>query len=224
MWANAAEIIKHHAQGAAGWPADKVAQFNRFLDKLYVEAEKAKGRTDSNWGASAGLAMISVGVFQDNRARYDAGVEVIKTAMPRLILSGSGRLTELEGRQDCHHPQYTLSAFVEAAETVYNQGSPELYEVKYKNDVRPRLSMGLQYMARTVLTGEGFDCSHTKLSTYSELAVRYYQGQNLQLPDLFLAAGVRPLRFLKEFPIWGHVTHGNDRTSADLAKQPAATA
>jgi hypothetical protein len=39
------------------------------LDYLYVESAKSATR-NNNWGASAALAMISIGAYQENRGRF----------------------------------------------------------------------------------------------------------------------------------------------------------
>lgn len=210
VWANAAEILRLNSDEGT-WSTARQAQFSAFLDKLYEHAEKASNRVNpSNWVASAGLAMMSVGVFQNDGKRYEAGKQVMVGMLPVLIKQGDGEVLELA--RDCWHPQYTLTAFVEAAEIALNQGDAALYEAVFDGDEQPRLAKGLEYMTRASLIGDQkYNCTSHPLRGYVEIAARYYQGRGLPLPNLYQGAQQRrPFGYWPQFPIWGTASHGYD--------------
>lgn len=209
MWANAAEIIRSHDGGAGAWPAAGQAQFDTFLDELAVLAEQAY--RENNWGASSGLALMSVGAYQDDSVRYEEGKDRILELIPFLIRP-TGEVFELAAR-DCWHPQYSLAAITQAAEIARNQGDTSIYEFTVSGDTRPRLASGLEYMSRSIVLGEGVrDCRAYDLRGYGEIGARYYVAENgLALPMLVQAmTAARPDVYWAVFTSWATATHGSD--------------
>lgn len=176
MWLNAAEIIRYHNSGSAGWASADITKFNNnFVNVLYNRAKRTLDESTSgggnkytsNWAASAALSAMSVGVFQNNVTIYNLGLFHIKRLMPLLILEDGnysittdeggvvngfqrdGTVREMISREDCGHPQYTLRAFVQAATIAANQGDYSLLLMTNSTaqGSRPLLLRGLEYMS-----------------------------------------------------------------------------
>lgn len=210
VWASAAEILRHHDGGAAGWPQASQDRFNGYLNKLYGYANQASARTN-NWGVSGALAMMATGVYQDDANRYNAGLNRIKQLIPGIVYS-SGEVQELAAR-DCHHPQYSLAGIAQAAEMATIQGDTSVWLLKVGNEPQPRFSRGLEYMAKSILYGEGVrDCRSNGLYPgYSEIAVNGYMNRGTPIPNFQNATKRgRPDGNAAEFIGWSAATHGRD--------------
>ena len=211
MWANTAEIIRHYNNGEAQWPKADIDAFSGFIDKLYAEAVKANSR-DSNWGASASLAMMTAGVFQNNTSRYSAGLARIKEILQATVYS-SGEIFELAAR-DCIHPQYTLSGLTQAAEmAVIQSGDTSVWQWTGPGEASPRLAKGLEYMANAIATGSGVrDCRGQSLAAgYMDIAVNGYMNLGVAIPSFQQQAKARrPDRGSNQFLGWTTATFGRD--------------
>lgn len=207
MWANAAEIIRDYDGGAAAWPTAMEDRFDGFLDDLAVLAEPAY--RENNWGASSGLALMAVGAYQDDSARYEEGKRRILDLLP-IVIYHTGQVFELE--RDCWHPQYTLAAFTQAAEIARNQGDTSIFDFAVSGDPKPRLALGLEYMARSIVLGEGArDCRDYDLRGYGEIAARWYVADGVAVPTLEQAVkAARPDIYWATFTSWATATHGSD--------------
>ncbi|BAV99956.1 alginate lyase family protein [Lysobacter enzymogenes] len=210
VWASAAEILRHHDGGAAGWPQASQDRFNSYLNRLYGYANQASARTN-NWGVSGALATMATGVYQDDANRYNAGLNRMKQLIP-LIVYSSGEVQELAAR-DCHHPQYSLAGIAQAAEMATIQGDTSVWLFKVGNEAQPRFSRGLEYMAKSILYGEGVrDCRSNGLYPgYSEIAVNGYMNRGTPIAN-FQNATKRgqPDGNAAEFIGWSAATHGRD--------------
>lgn len=210
VWASAAEILRHHDGGAAGWPQASQDRFNGYLNRLYGYANQASARTN-NWGVSGALATMATGVYQDDANRYNAGLNRMKQLIP-LIVYSSGEVQELAAR-DCHHPQYSLAGIAQAAEMATIQGDTSVWLLKVGNEAQPRFSRGLEYMAKSILYGEGVrDCRSNGLYPgYSEIAVNGYMNRGTPIPNFQNATKRgRPDGNAAEFIGWSAATHGRD--------------
>lgn len=210
VWASAAEILRHHDGGAAGWPQASQDRFNGYINKLYGYANQASSRTN-NWGVSGALAMMAAGVYQDDANSYNAGLNRIKQLLPGIVYS-SGEVQELAAR-DCHHPQYSLAAIAQAAEMATIQGDTSIWLLKVGNEAQPRFSRGLEYMAKSILYGEGVrDCRSNGLYPgYSEIATNGYMNRGTPIPNFQNATKRgRPDGNAAEFIGWSAATHGRD--------------
>lgn len=180
IWANGAEIMQHYDNGAAGWKSESVAAFGQFIERLYAERRGIAG-DPSNRGVSAALSMMAAGVFRDDRARYQEGRRRIRGFLPTVILP-NGEIRELRSR-DCHHPQYSLTGFVQAAEIANNQGDESIW---MESDGRglPLLGRGLEYIATALVDGtEARDCRGKKLLPgYASLAIIQARRAGLSIP------------------------------------------
>lgn len=210
VWVSAAEILRHHDGGAAAWPQASQDRFNAYLNKLYGYANQASARTN-NWGVSGALAMMATGVYQDDANRYNAGLNRMKQLIP-LIVYASGEVQELAAR-DCHHPQYSLAGIAQAAEMATIQGDTSVWLLKVGNEAQPRFSRGLEYMAKSILYGEGVrDCRSNGLYPgYSEIAVNGYMNRGTPIANFQNATKRgRPDANAAEFIGWSAATHGRD--------------
>ena len=211
MWVSAAEIIRHYNNGEAQWSQVDIDTFNGFLDRQYAEAVKASSR-DSNWGAAASLAMMSVGVFQNNTSRYAAGLKRIKEILPATVYA-SGEIYELAAR-DCIHPQYTLTGLAQAAEmAVIQSNDTSVWMWTGPGETTPRLAKGLEYMANSLTTGSGVrDCRGQGLSPgYMDIAVNGYMNLGVAIPTFKqLVKDRRPDRGSNQFIGWTTATYGRD--------------
>ncbi len=176
MWTNAAEIIRHYNNGAAGWPQAKVNDFENMLTTIFFplydgfsascdpnktqpaciydnspEFDEVTNRA-GNWETSFALAMISIGVFTDDRAKFDVGRDLWEWVMPRNIWP-SGEIGEVcrgSSPPDCTHPEMSLLGLIEGAEIAWHQGI-DLYSTKVGGQSTPRLAVGMEYVAKLML-------------------------------------------------------------------------
>jgi hypothetical protein len=211
VWISAAEILRHHGGGLAQWSPAEVARFDGFVDRLYNEASQARTRVN-NWAVSAALAMMAAGVYQDDPGRYAQGLTRLIEMIP-LSVDANGEVNELSSR-DCWHPQYNLIGLAQGAEMATIQGDTSVWLHKPRSsDATPRLALGLQYMARSLLYGSGVrDCRGSHLEAgYIDIAVNGYMNRGLPIPNFqALAKAHRPDVGSYEFLGWTTATHGRD--------------
>ena len=211
VWVSAAEIIRHHNNGEAGWSQADIATFNGFVDRQYAQAAQAKVRVN-NWAVSAGLAMMAAGAYQDNQARYAAGLQRVIEMVPLSVFS-SGEVNELKDR-DCTHPQYNLEGLAQAAEMeVIQTGDTSVWMWKGSGETTPRLAKGLEYMAKSLVNGSGVrNCKGEHLEAgYMDIAVNGYMNRGAAIPNFqALAKARRPDAGSMQFLGFTTATHGRD--------------
>jgi Alginate lyase len=211
VWISAAEILRHHGGGLAQWSPAEVARFDGFVDRLYNEASQARTRVN-NWAVSAALAMMAAGVYQDDPGRYAQGLTRLIEMIP-LSVYANGEVNELQSR-DCWHPQYNLIGLAQGAEMATIQGDTSVWLHKPRSsDATPRLALGLEYMARSLLYGSGVrDCRGSHLEAgYIDIAVNGYMNRGLPIPNFqALAKAHRPDVGSYVFLGWTTATHGRD--------------
>lgn len=211
VWVSAAEIIRHHNNGEAGWSQADIATFNGFVDRQYAQAEQARTRVN-NWAVSAGLAMMAAGAYQDNPSRYSAGLQRIIEMIPLSVFS-SGEVNELKDR-DCTHPQYNLEGLAQAAEMeVIQAGDTSVWMWKGSGETTPRLAKGLEYMAKSLANGSGVrNCKGQHLEAgYMDIAVNGYMNRGVAIPNFqALAKARRPDAGSMQFLGFTTATHGRD--------------
>ena len=139
---NAAELIAH---GEAGWGATDRERFGRMLrEALYPVIENFYPAANGNWDASMIQTMMAMGVFLDDRAIYQRGVDYF------LNGKGNGRLINYvkpsgqcqESGRDQHHTLMGLGYLASAAEIARNQGL-DLY-----GEAGNRLAAAFEYCAK----------------------------------------------------------------------------
>ena len=211
VWVSAAEIIRHHNNGEAGWAQADITTFSGFVDRQYTEAAKARTRVN-NWAVSAGLAMMAAGAYQDNPTRYAAGLQRVTEMIPLSVFS-SGEVNELKDR-DCTHPQYNLEGLAQAAEiAVIQAGDTSVWLWKAAGETTPRLAKGLEYMAKSLQSGSGVrNCKGQHLEAgYMDIAVNGYMNRGVAIPNFqALAKARRPDGSSMQFLGFTTATHGRD--------------
>jgi hypothetical protein len=164
VWPGAAEIIRYTYPG---WSAADIAEFQNMLATQYVPSLVGGSCENGNKELSMSEALINIGVFNDDRATFDAGVKMwrgrapayiylstegptpVKPANCDMAIWGNKGLTTpfvdgllQESMRDSQHANMALSAMVNAAETARQQGV-DLYGEQAK-----RIMAALEYQAQ----------------------------------------------------------------------------
>jgi hypothetical protein len=163
VFARAAEIIRYTYDG---WPDEEVARFQNMLRTQYLPFVMHGDNENGNKELSMTEALISMGVFLDDRKVFDLGVRMWRGRTPAYIYlksdgpkpvkppgctaiwSNKDLMPELvdgltqETARDSHHPWLAISSMVNAAETARQQGV-DLYGEQAK-----RITAALEYVAQ----------------------------------------------------------------------------
>ncbi|MFA6544564.1 MAG: alginate lyase family protein [Limisphaerales bacterium] len=140
---SAAELMRHTFPA---WQREDVARFERLLKEIVLPPIRDFAPfANGNWDAACVVAMMSAGVFCDDRALFDRAVTYFRSG------GGNGRLTNYvfneagqcqESGRDQQHTQLGLGLLAEACEIAWNQGV-DLYA-----EADNRLLAGFEYTAR----------------------------------------------------------------------------
>jgi len=139
---NAAELLRHTWDG---WPQRDQAQFESMLRNVFYPVIKNYYPTaNGNWDASMLQTMLAMGVFLDDRAMFDRGIDYYLNGAGngavRNYFKPSGQCQET-GR-DQGHTQMGLDYLACTCEIAWNQGI-DLYSA-FEN----RLLKGFEYTAK----------------------------------------------------------------------------
>ena len=140
-WTNAAEIIR---STYGGWAPADIAQFENMLKTKFVPHIDMYG--DANWGGGCIKTMMAIGIFCNDTALYNSGLNAFNThACTSLskIIASSGQNTE-SGR-DQIHGQINIGHLAEVAQVAYNQGL-DLFAA-----LDNRILTGYEYSAKYML-------------------------------------------------------------------------
>jgi hypothetical protein len=146
---NAAELIR---ATYPGWSQKDIAQFKHLArDVFYPVIKDFSTFANGNWDASAEAAMISIGVFLDDRAMFDRAARYYLAgsgdgSLLHYVINETGQLQET-GR-DQMHSQLGIGLLSCVAEVAWHQGV-DLYGA-YDN----RLLKGFEYTAKYNLGGD----------------------------------------------------------------------
>jgi hypothetical protein len=139
---NAAELLRY---SSAGWAERDVRRLKRMLLEIHYPLIKDfQPRYNGNWDAAMIHSMLSIGVFCDDREKFDRAVDYF------LHGKGKGALTNYvfpagqcqETTRDQTHTQMGLGALAAACEVAWKQGV-DLYGAADN-----RLALGLEYTAK----------------------------------------------------------------------------
>jgi Alginate lyase len=143
-FAAAGEILRHYKPNgnSSGWSASSITKFETFLKLLKTSYIDNVFLTDNrnNWKVSGGYARMAIGIFTNNIADYQAGVNSIIKVFP-YVIEADGTMPEHCDRNDCTHFQFSLTGLTYAAEIGRMQGDNTIYT--YGSN---RLSAGFNYM------------------------------------------------------------------------------
>lgn len=159
---NAAELLRHTWDG---WPEADQARFETMLREIfYPIIQDFYPSANGNWDASMLQTMLAMGVFLDDQAMFDRGVEYYLNGKGngaiRNYIWPSGQCQE-SGR-DQAHTQMGLGFLACTCEIAWNQGI-DLYGA-YDN----RLLKGFEYTAKYNL---GYDVPYEPFRSFEG---RYY--------------------------------------------------
>ncbi len=143
VWISAAEIIRYYDNAKGNWSEEHVKQFDEFVLKLHAFSKKAK--KPNNWGASASLSDVAVGVYLNDYAIFNEGVKSFKHYL-KTLSTEDGALTS-DYLRDTWHPQYTLTAWIQTAEIAWHQGV-DLYGLQFKGEKQSRLKTVLDHFSK----------------------------------------------------------------------------
>jgi hypothetical protein len=228
-WCAAAEIMKHYDKGAAGWAEADIAKFNGMLDILTGYAGYTlDAKKTNNWGTSSVLALLAVGVFQDDTATFNKAARYYDFILPYTV-EATGLL--METCRDCNHAEYNLLGMMAAAEVGWKQGV-DLYGRKPGGQEVPRLLMGMEFHASALLgqpRNVGQSCGARNCSGDDrkasgwEIALNHYRYRaKVQCPQTtaFVTTVNRPDALSEDhFTGWTTLTHGE---LGDIASPLAA--
>ena len=220
----AADILRYYNNGAAGWNTNDIARFDVMLNYLYGQAAQA-ATMENNWGASAALAMLATGVYQEDRARFDAGIQTWRDRMTGInaLVDSYNDDSIYEVCRDTTHPQYTLQVWMQAAEIAWKH-SIDLYGMTLDPTGAPQFARNLEYFGQLFMGVRTNPCDATFNSTYSypgtqnqsgayDIAHNHYinrSGSNMVpvYADVVVNHW-RPGGFDSHFLGWSTLTHGD---------------
>jgi hypothetical protein len=148
--ANAAEILAHGFNGAAGWPAENVARAQKwFKEVLYPCVSTGKMRS-ANWGTSCLAGCMAMAIFCDDRTMFNDSAYAYENGFTNTTDGGAGIAQYIdesgenaESGRDQPHSQGGIAHLMEVAVMAYNQGVPQL--LAYKDH---RIITGFEYTAQ----------------------------------------------------------------------------
>jgi hypothetical protein len=211
QWLNAAEIIRYHRNGAAGWSAADRGAFDKMVAIFKKKADAWAGSVGCcpNQGISVALSRLSIGVYTSDKAYFDAAVKFFTgTMLPRAI-AASGEVIEINRSPggDCSHATYNVEGIFDIAETAWHQGTDV-----YANALLPK---GLEYFAQLLTSGaqttsEGMVTCTTHPDSI-EIAYNHYANR-ARMPSLphtqVLLGKLRPTdQGTGKFIPWDTLTH-----------------
>jgi hypothetical protein len=228
LLANAGEILRHTYPG---WDPDEEERFERMLlDIFYPLSHEflethAGSRVDhhfANWDAAQLVNIASIGVFVDDRTKYEEAVDYFYNGpgngnIMRAVFDGeTGQLQE-SGR-DQAHAQLGIGLLASLCETAWNQGD-DLYSADGN-----RLLKGFEYTASYLLGNDvpfrtymDQSRTHTEISAVNreqrrpiyEMVLHHYTGRRgVDAPfTRELAGETRPEGFHGDHPGFGTILH-----------------
>jgi hypothetical protein len=238
-WVAAAEIFRYYDKGAAGWAQADIDKFNNMLNILaaYALYTIEPRKVTNNWGTSSALALMAVGVFQDDTAKFNKGMRHLDVLLP-VTVEKTGLL--METCRDCNHAEYNLLGMMAAAEIAWKQGI-DFYGRKLDGQTTPRLLMGMEFHAAALLgkpLNVGQACGAQNCSGDDrhasgwEIAYNHYHNRmGLPAPTTtsFVTTQNRPDGLSEDhFTGWTTLTHGElgfpDPNKNPIAIRPYAPA
>ncbi len=230
IWANAAEIVKHTFDG---WREQDQARFRSMLLGVYWPLmEGFRPGYNGNWDASMINSIMAIGVFCDDREKFDYAVDYFHNGRGKGALGNyvypSGQCQETT--RDQNHTQMGLGYLANACEIGYHQG------LDLWGALENRLAKGFEYSARVQLKlpvpveGKLGERGIGRLAPiYEQVYNHYHHRRGMEMPHTkgVLLKG-RPEGFNRSFLSWGTLTHAEvgepekaERPGKDGAAPPA---
>lgn len=226
--AAAAEIIRYTS---TFWAPEDIARFEKMLLTQYVLSLVNGSKENGNKELAMAEALMNVGVFNNDRALFDAGVKMWRGRAPAYIYLSSdgpkpilppsgetpfwgnkGKTTPFvdgllqESMRDPHHANMGFSSLVNAAETARQQGL-DLYAEHGK-----RIMAAMEYQAQFLLLNSKPAPANLEFSLQPTWEIAYNHFHHRLGIALPLIARViptnRPTGADNNHMVWETLTHG----------------
>lgn len=228
VWPRAAEIIRHTS---TFWAPEDIARFEKMLVTQYVPSLLPGSTENGNKELAMAEALMNVGVFNNDRTLYDAGVKMWRGRAPAYIYLSSdgpkpilppsgetpfwgnkGKTTPFvdgllqESMRDPHHANMGFSSLVNAAETARQQGL-DLYAEHGK-----RIMAAMEYQAQFLAPNGKPAPAHLEFALQPTWEIAYNHFHHRLGVALPLIARViptnRPTGADNNHMVWETLTHG----------------
>ena len=226
VWPRAAEIIRYTD---AGWSETDIAKFKEMLTTQYVPSLIGGSCENGNKELSMSEALINVGVFNDDRTTFEAGLKMWRGRAPAYIYLTSdgpspvkpagcemaiwgnkGYTTPLvngllqETCRDSGHANMALSAMVNGAETARQQ-AVDLYA-----EQGARIMAALEYQAQFLPPHNAPVPEHLEFNKHPTCEIAYNHFHNRLGHPLPKMAAVLPTNrptAVNHHMVWETLTH-----------------
>ena len=229
VWPRAAEIIRYTFDG---WAPEQIARFEKMLVTQYVPSLIHGSDENGNKELAMSEALMNIGVFNNDRTLFDAGVKMWRGRTPAYIYLKSdgaepvlppngkpaiwgnkGKKTPFvdgllqESMRDAHHANMGFSSIVNAAETARQQGL-DLYREQAK-----RITAAMEYQAQFLPPNNTPPPPNLEFSLQPTWEIAYNHFHHRLGLDLPLMAkvipGNRPTGADNNHMVWETLTHGD---------------
>jgi hypothetical protein len=229
VWPRAAEIIRYTS---SFWAPQEIDRFQKMLREQYVPSIIDGSDENGNKELAMAEALINIGIFNDDRALYDAGLKMWRGRAPAYIYLASdgpkpvlprngempfwgnkGKSTPFvdgllqESMRDAHHANMGFSSMVNAAETALQQGL-DLYAEQGR-----RIMAAMEYQAQFLPPNHAPAPQHLEFSLQPtwEIAFNHFHhrlGHPLPLMARVIPTN-RPTGADMNHMVWETLTHGD---------------
>ncbi len=190
-FANAAEIMRTYP----GWSAAEIAAFQAMLQRAFVPLLTTASTGNGNVDLTQIDALMSIAVFRDDLAQFNAGITRLAARVPAYIhlTGGAASIPAIAGdggnpagfyfnptswlpgvqqetcRDNGHHVQFALGSAIHAAEIAWHQG------VDVYSTHQARFVAASELLAKQISSGsmQGACADNVTLSTTGGLADTY---------------------------------------------------
>lgn len=190
-FANAAEIMRTYS----GWTAPEIAAFQAMLQRAFVPLLTTASAGNGNVDLTQIDALMSIAVFRDDLAQFNAGIARLALRVPAYIhlSGGAASIPAIAGdggnpaafyfnpsswlagvqqetcRDNGHHVQFALGSAIHAAEIAWHQG------VDVYTTHQDRFVAASELLAKQISSGsmQGACADNVTLSTTGGLADTY---------------------------------------------------
>lgn len=232
-WPRAAEIIRY---SNAGWKDSDIAAFEQMLRTAILPMVRNGSSENGNWEISMNEGLIGIGVFTNDRAIFDAGVQHWRERTPAVfyihsdgdhpvasprgntywngqkVFDASVDGIQQETCRDFNHAQYSIAGTLDAAETARIQG------IDLFREQAPRLTAAMEFNSRYLL-GQPAPVSvcggYIRLARNATYEIGYNEfhnrlGMDLPLTRKYIEDGIRqqPMPVDIHMMIFETLTHG----------------
>lgn len=229
VWPRAAEIIRYTSDF---WAADDVERFQKMLREQYVPSIIGGSVENGNKELAMSEALMAIGVFNDDRGLFDAGVKMWRGRTPAYIYLTSDGPTPIlppngempfwgnkgkstpfvdgllqESMRDPHHANMAFASMVNAAEIALEQGL-DLYAEQGK-----RIMAAMEFQAQFLKPNNATPPANLtfNLEPTWEIAYNHFHHRlGLDLPKMAKVLPTnRPTGADLNHMVWETLTHGD---------------